>query len=95
MVETQVQPSFGIRAARASVFVLATALKAFQAFIISLVLVAIGGVMGLLFTADPSTTTFSDFLTMVQSPALRSLVVIVALMAMAGWMIVRGSKLKG
>ena len=94
MIKTQLQPRIGIRAARASVFFLGEVLKVLRAFIISLLFVAIGCVMGLLNTVEPSSTTFGDFLTMIQSPALRSLVVIVALMATAGWLVVRGSKLK-
>ena len=48
MVETENQADIGIRAAKATLSVLAQASKAFQAFIISVACVAIGGVMGLL-----------------------------------------------
>lgn len=93
MVETQTQPEIGIRAAKAALTILAQAFKAFQAFIISVACIAIGGVMGLLYIADPETTTFSDFLRMIQSPPLLGAVLIVSLLAMAIWMMKRGFKL--
>jgi hypothetical protein len=93
MAETQIHPEIGIRAAKATLTVLAQASKAFQAFIISVACVAIGGVMGLLYIADPETTTFSDFLGIIQSPPLLSVVLIVSFLATGLWMMTRGFKL--
>lgn len=93
MVETENQADIGIRAAKATLSVLAQASKALQAFIISVACVAIGGVMGLLYLADPDTTTFSDFLSIIQSPPLLGVVLIVSLLATGVWMMARGFKL--